>query len=65
VSHQRHLTFIERLECPPGVTRLLLVVPPPWSLDSLFARFFDLAKARPVPGTAGMLFELPVEIARP
>ena len=65
LSHQRHLTFIDRLEFPPGVTRVLLVVPPPWSPETLFARYFDMSKARPVPATAGMLFELPVESAHP
>ena len=65
VSHERHLTFMDRLEFPPGVTRVLLVGQPRWALESLFSRYFDLAKARPVPGTGDMIFELPVESARP
>ncbi|MCX6908181.1 MAG: hypothetical protein NTY01_09070 [Verrucomicrobia bacterium] len=64
VSHQRRLTFIERLEFPPGVTRLLLVTPPPWSLDALFGPYLDVSKARAVPATGGMLYEVPADSVR-
>ncbi len=36
VSHQQRLTFIDRLELPPGVTRVLLVAQPGWPPDALF-----------------------------
>jgi hypothetical protein len=64
-SYQQRPTFIDRLEFPPGVTRVLLVAQPRWPLESLYSSFFDLAKAKPVPDTTGMLFEVPVESVRP
>ena len=60
VSYQKRTTFVQHVDFPQGVTQLLLLVPPGWSVD-LFAPHADVRKAKLLEGTAGMLYQLGVE----